>query len=153
MEVIREVVSRHAGLPVLVLSMYDEAVYAERVLAAGASGYIMKKEASTSIVQAIRRVLDGSVYLTDKMTDNLLGKLAGKSAQEEFSSLVCLTDRELEVFQLIGRGFKTGEIADRLSLSAKTISTYRERIKDKLNLKSSAELIRHAVRWQETEES
>ncbi|MBI5016881.1 MAG: response regulator transcription factor [Deltaproteobacteria bacterium] len=145
-DLIREIRDRHGKLPVLVVSMYEEALYAERALAAGARGYVMKQEASDSIVQALRCVLEGRFHLSDKMTTSLLGRLAGAPGTVVSDPIDRLTDRELEVFRMIGQGLTTGEIAARLHLSAKTIGTYRERIKEKLNLKTAGELTVQALR-------
>jgi DNA-binding NarL/FixJ family response regulator len=140
-------------LPVLVLSMYDETLYAERALQAGAKGYIMKQETSESIVKAVRSVLGGKMYLSENVMGDILGRFVGKPATAEKTPIARLTDRELEVFRLIGQGLTTNQIAKQLSLSGKTIGTYRERIKEKLNLKNAAELTRHAVRWLENEQA
>jgi DNA-binding NarL/FixJ family response regulator len=146
-DLIKEIRERHAKLPILVVSMYEEALYAERALAAGARGYVMKQEASDSIVQALRCVLDGRFHLSASMTTSLLGRLAGAEKPGSADPIDRLTDRELEVFRMIGQGLTTGEIASRLNLSAKTIGTYRERIKEKLNLKTAGELTVQAMRW------
>lgn len=150
-DLIKEIRERHARLPILVVSMYEEALYAERALAAGARGYVMKQEASDSIVQALRNVLDGRFHLSAAMTTALLGRIAGVEKPGSSDPIDRLTDRELEVFRMIGRGLATGEIASRLSLSAKTIGTYRERIKEKLNLKTAGELTVQAMRWSDGE--
>ncbi len=149
-ELIKEITRRCKALPVLVLSMHDESLYAERALAAGARGYIMKQEASVSIVKAIRDVLAGRIYAGEAILAAILTRYAGRSQPQEKTAaqqVERLTDRELEVLRLLGRGLATREIADRLRLSVKTIGTYRERIKEKLNLKHGAELIRFAVHW------
>ncbi len=148
-DLIKELKARLRTLPVLVVSMYDEALYAERALVAGARGYVMKQEASDSIVRAVRRVLEGRIYLSERVATEIVGRLVGGGAAGQ-PGTDRLTDRELEVFRLIGQGLTTGEIAERLHLSAKTIGTYRERIKEKLGLKSAAELTVHAVRWAES---
>lgn len=153
LDLIREVRERHSGVPILVVSMYDEALYAERALAAGARGYVMKQETSESIVQAVRTVLQGRLYLNERTMADLVAKHVRPDAAADRSPLERLTDRELEVFRLIGEGQTTGEIADRLCLSAKTIGTYRERIKEKLGLRTSAELILHAMRGVEPDPS
>ncbi|MEW6486538.1 MAG: response regulator transcription factor [Thermodesulfobacteriota bacterium] len=149
-DLLRDLRARYRDLPLLVLSMYDEALYAERALAAGARGYIMKQETSDSIVHAVRRVLEGKVYLSERVVGDLVGKLlhggGPGGGPGDRSPLERLTDRELEVFRLIGKGCTTGDIAERLHLSAKTIGTYRERIKEKLRLKNAAELTLHAIR-------
>lgn len=147
MDLIKELRDRHPKLPILVVSMYEEALYAERALAAGARGYVMKQETSESIVQALRCVLDGRFYLSPSLTSALLGRMAGGEVPGQSEPVARLTDRELEVFRLIGQGLATGEIAARLNLSAKTIGTYRERIKEKLNLKTGGELMVQATRW------
>ncbi len=152
MELIRDLRARVRDLPVLVLSMYDEALYAERALAAGARGYIMKQEASESIVGAARKVLEGKIHVSEAITGEILGKLVAGPRPGDEAPLGRLTDRELEVLQLIGDGLTTSEIGDQLSLSVKTVGTYRERLKEKLALKSSAELVRYAVRWLEEQQ-
>ena len=148
-ELIKETVRLHKGLQLLVLSMHDESLYAERALLAGARGYIMKQEASDSIVQAIRTVLSGRVYASEEILSGLLNRLVTRPDLQDKPAIESLTDRELEVFTLIGRGRTTREIADHLNLSVKTIGTYRDRIKQKLDLRSGAELIRRAVLWTE----
>jgi DNA-binding NarL/FixJ family response regulator len=135
-------------LPVLVLSMHDEALFAERVLRAGARGYIMKREAITGLVGAIRQVLAGRIYVSEGMAQAVLERLGHEAAPAD-SPLASLTDRELEVFDLIGRGQSTGAIAEQLGVSIKTIETYRSNIKTKLNLKDAADLIRFAATWTE----
>lgn len=135
-------------LPVLVISMHDESLYAERVLRAGALGYITKHEMTGDVVTAIRQVIAGKRYISANMVDALLGKMmAGTKKEEGISPLEILSNRELAVFQLIGQGFKRGEIALLLHLSVKTIGTYRENIKQKMNLKTAPELMKHAVTW------
>ncbi|MCP3950710.1 MAG: response regulator transcription factor, partial [Desulfobacterales bacterium] len=135
---------------VRMLSMHDEFLYAERARHAGARGYIMKQEAMESVVTAIRHVLGGKVYLNDAMKERILENIADRTSAADKAPLERLTDREMEVFSLIGLGFTTREIARKLRLSIKTIGTYRERIKEKLNLKHATELIRHAVYWKKT---
>ncbi len=150
-ELIKSLKSMYPELLMLVLSMHDESVYAERVLRAGAKGYIMKQEAPENVITAVRRVLDGEIYLSDNASAKLLSKLI-HGGQEHSESLVdSLSDRELEVFRLIGQGLGTREIADELHLSIKTIETYRAHLKGKLNLKKSTELVKYAVQWVETE--
>lgn len=146
-ELIKEMRSRGLDVPVLVVSMYDEALYAERAVAAGALGYIMKLEASESIVKAIRAVLDGRLYLSDKLMSQLAAKMVGKGARAASMPIERLTDRELEILGLIAEGFTTGEIAKKLSLSVKTIGAHREHIKDKLNLKTASELVVFSLEW------
>ena len=151
LELIHQINSYGKDLPVLVLSMHDETLYAQRALRAGAKGYIMKKDASESVVKAIRSVLDGKIYVSEKVIGNILETLSGQAQTQDESIVEKLADRELEVFQFIGQGTSTKEIAEKLSLSVKTIGTYRERIKEKLNLRHTNELIRHAVHWVENE--
>ena len=134
-------------LPILVISMHDESLYAERVLRAGALGYITKQEMTGNVVVALRQVIGGKRYISSDMVDALLGKMMAGTGGEGQSPTETLSNRELEVFQLIGQGFKRGEIADLLHLSVKTIGTYRENIKKKMNLKTATELMKHAVTW------
>lgn len=139
----------HETLPVLVISMHEESLYAERVLKAGARGYVMKQEASDKVMTAIRKILEGKVYLSDAMTERMLEKQVQGVAQNE-SSIGMLSDRELQVFQMIGEGNTTNDIAKKLHLSVKTIETYRANIKLKLGLNHNTELIQHAVQWVQT---
>ncbi len=148
---IKDIKVRHPKLPVLVLSMHDESLYAERTLRAGAKGYIMKQEAAEKIVEAIRQVLSGEIYLSDEMGQKILHKFVEGKPETGGSPIDRLSDRQLEVFQLIGRGFGTRQIADNLHLSVKTIETYREHIKEKLKLKNATELVQHAIRWAQSE--
>lgn len=147
LELLKRLKTHHPGLPVLVVSMHDESLYAERALRAGARGYIMKHEAITTLQSAIRRVASGGIFLSDRMTERLVEKAAGRHVGGGSSGVESLSDRELEVFELIGRGLRTSEIAQQLCLSVKTIETYRAKIKEKLHLKSGAELVQHAVSW------
>jgi DNA-binding NarL/FixJ family response regulator len=148
-DLIKEIRKFHKGIIMLVISMHDESLYAERAFRAGAKGYVMKQEASESIVQAIRQVRSGSIYASKKMTDHILSLFVDGPRDHTESPLRTLTDREIEVFQLIGEGLSISEIGVRLHLSVKTIGTYRERIKEKLNLKNSTELLRYALNWVE----
>jgi DNA-binding NarL/FixJ family response regulator len=150
-DLIKEIRKSHKGITMLVISMHDESLYAERALRAGAKGYIMKQEASESVVQAIRQVRQGGIYASKKMTDQILSRFVDGPKAPAESPLQALTDREIEVFQLIGEGLSISEIGVRLHLSVKTIGTYRERIKEKLNLKNSTELLRYALNWVENE--
>lgn len=147
LELIKDIRALHGELPVLVVSMHDEMVYAERALRAGASGYIMKEESAVHLIGAIQRVLGGGVYLSEAMSGRLLRSVAGPKGRNAGSPLQTLTDRELEVFQLIGQGQTTEEIARRLSLSPKTVDVHRAHIKEKLQLKSGTALIHYAVQW------
>jgi DNA-binding NarL/FixJ family response regulator len=148
LDLIRSLRESAPTLPVLVLSMHDEALFAERVLRAGARGYIMKREAITGLVGAIRQVVSGRIYVSDGMSQAVLERL-GHDAAAPDNPLARLTDRELEVFDLIGRGESTGAIAEQLGVSIKTIETYRSNIKTKLNLKDATDLIRFAATWTE----
>lgn len=150
-DLIKEIRKLHKAITMLVISMHDESLYAERALRAGAKGYVMKQEASESIVQAIRQVRSGGIYASPKMTEQMLSRFVDGPPDSVESPLKALTDRELEVFHLIGEGLGISEIGLRLHLSVKTIGTYRERIKEKLNLKNSTELLRYALNWVENE--
>ena len=145
-ELIKDIVARHPQLPCLALSMYDETMYGVRVLRAGGRGYVMKQEAPTKVIAAIRRVLDGHIYVSEKMATRLVDQFVMPSAAVSLPTSE-LSDRELEVLTLIGRGLGTREIAEKLFLSVKTVEAHRERIKEKLKLKSGAELIRYAVQF------
>ena len=149
---VKEIERYYSDMPTLVLSMHDESRFAERSLLAGAKGYIMKQETIASIVKAIRCILEGKIYLSEKLKDTVLIQFARGSRTSEKSPVDRLTDRELEVFRLIGLGFGTNEIAQKLNLSMKTIGSYRERIKEKLGLKSGNELVRNAIHWVGNEE-
>jgi len=138
-------------LPVLIMSMHDELLYAERALRAGAKGYIMKHEASDRILDALRKVLAGELYLSDKMKEKMLHSLVRSRKDEVVFTIDTLSDREMEVFQLIGNGFSTRQIAEKLNLSVKTIDSYREHLKLKLHLKKGADLVRHAIQWVRSE--
>jgi DNA-binding NarL/FixJ family response regulator len=129
------------------LSMHDESLYAERVLRAGAKGYITKQEATKKILFAIRQVLGGQIYVSEKMATRMLHKLVLGRRQEASSPVERLTDRELEVFQLIGRGQGTRRIAEELHLGIKTVESYRARIKEKLKLTDGTQLLQQAIQW------
>jgi DNA-binding NarL/FixJ family response regulator len=148
-ELIKELHRDIPHLPVLVLSMHDESLYAERAFRAGASGYIMKEETSESIVKAIRMVHAGQKYVSKQFMANVLDKFLSHSPDDTRSPIDRLTHRELDVFRLLGKGMTTKDIANQLDLSAKTIGTYRERIKVKLDLQNASDLIHSAVRWLE----
>ena len=150
-DLIKEIRKINKAVTMLVISMHDESLYAERAFRAGAKGYVMKQEASESIVQAIRQVRSGGIYASQKMTELILSRFVEGPKDMAESPLQALTDREIEVFQLIGEGLGISEIGLRLHLSVKTIGTYRERIKEKLNLKNSTELLRYALNWVENE--
>lgn len=145
-ELLKELRASMPQLPVLILSMHDESLYAERALRAGARGYIMKQEAPQTLLSAVRKVLAGEVYVSQKMGATLLQRIVGGKRPGTELPMDRLTDRELEVFRMIGAGQSVKEIADKLFLSVKTVEAHREHIKEKLNLKSSAELLRFAIR-------
>lgn len=148
LELIKEIKARGPEIKMLVLSNHDESVYAERALRAGASGYVNKLEAGEKLVQAIEDVLKGKIALSRHMTERMVARAVGGSGQERLHQPVeALSDRELEVFELIGGGLTTRQIASKLFLSPKTVETYRESIKTKLGLSNSTQLVRHAVRW------
>lgn len=147
LELIKQLKGRFPELPALVVSMHDETLYAERALRAGAKGYIMKQEATENVVSAVKRVLSGEIYVSRKMSAKLMEKFIHGRAADISSPLERLSDRELEVFQLIGRGLPTRRIAEMLHLSVKTIETHRAHIKEKLKLKNASELVQHAVHW------
>jgi DNA-binding NarL/FixJ family response regulator len=145
-ELIEQIKARDERIKILVSSMHDEMLFAERALRAGAMGYISKQEPTDTLLEAIRRVLRGEIYLSSRMTGRLLRSVrsGGSVGQDPVESL---SNRELEVFQMIGQGLTTQQIARNLGLSPKTIETHREKIKEKMNLKNSAELNRRAVQW------
>ena len=147
LELIKDIHLQHPDLPVLALSMHDETLYAERALRAGAMGYIMKQEATENVIAAIRRVLAGEIYVSDRMASRMVRKLVTGQTVTSASPVDCLSDRELEVFRLIGKGHGTRQISERLCLSVKTIETYRAHIKDKLVLADAAELLQYAIKW------
>lgn len=151
LELIKDLKVMNPDLPVLVVSMHDESIYAERVLRAGGRGYLMKQESGDKILHAIRTVLAGKVFVTDKMSSHILEMFSGAKPHHEKSGISKLSDREFEVFQLMGRGLNTKEIAGKLHLSPKTVETHRGNIKQKLNYVSSNDLTIFAVRWVESE--
>jgi len=136
-----------AHLPVLMLSMLDETLYAERALRAGASGYIMKQEETERLLGAIRRILSGEIYLSERMADRMLQRFTGGNQADPQSPIAELTDRELEVFRLIGEGRGTRQIAEELHISVKTVESYQAHIKVKLSLKNARELVQRAIQW------
>ena len=146
LELIKNIRASHPKIRILVLSMHDESLYAERVLRAGAGGYIMKQEASEKVLDAVRQVLRGTVYVSEKMGAKLMHQLVGGKPSQATSALERLSDRELEVFGLIGQGKGTRQIAQHLHLSVKTIESHRAHIKEKLNLKDANELVHTAIR-------
>lgn len=145
LELVRDLKVWHPSVRILVLSMHDESLYAERVLRAGASGYIMKHEIAEHFIEAIHQVLRGSVYLSERMAARMLQRLAGREPTTVASSVESLSDRELDIYQMVGQCLSTREVADRLCLSIKTVETHLGHVKVKLGLESSRELFRHAV--------
>jgi DNA-binding NarL/FixJ family response regulator len=150
LELIKDLKIRSPQTATVALSMHDESLYAERVLRAGGRGYIMKQEGGKKIIEAIRRVLTGGVYVSETISARILDSFSGGSQNK--SAVQALTDREFEVFQLIGEGLKTTEMAEKLHVSAKTIEVHRVNIKAKLGIATAPELIRFAVRWLESDE-
>jgi DNA-binding NarL/FixJ family response regulator len=151
LELIKDIQSLDAGVAVLVISMHDESFYAERVLRAGGRGYVMKQEGGKKIMEAIRQVSAGQIFVSEKMSATILELFSGRRPQAGKSAVQSLTDREFEVYQLIGQGLGTKEMAQELHVSPKTVEVHRANIKTKLQVRSMAELIRHAVRWVESE--
>ena len=146
LELLKTLRVRYPNLPALVLSMHDESVYAERALRAGANGYIMKQEAADKVITAIRHILGGDVYLSDRLTKQMLQQFVNGSISPR-DPLAKLSDRELEVFRLIGAGHGTRQIADELHVSTKTVESYQAHIKEKLALRNARELVQYAVEW------
>jgi len=147
-DLIKNIKAEFPDLPVLVVSMHEESLYAERVLRAGAMGYVMKQEAAKAVKVAIRNVLGGDIYLSVRVSATRLAKfMLGGKASQPASPIETLSDRELEVFRMLGEGKATRQIAEELDLTIPTINSFRNRIKEKLNLKNSTELILHAVQW------
>jgi DNA-binding NarL/FixJ family response regulator len=146
-ELIKDLSAMYPSLPVIVFSMHDEAIYAERCLRAGAKGYLMKQEGLEMLLAAIRKALDGGTFVSPRMTDRIIGSFAAETGGK--SPIAGLTDREFEIFQLIGQGRKPAEIARQLHLSPKTVDVHRAHVCEKLELSGSADLLRYAVRWTE----
>lgn len=147
LELIKDVRSRWPKVRMLVVSMHDESLYAERVIRAGALGYITKQEATRKILLAIRRVLAGGIYLNERVASHIIGRLTTRPGSVAVTPAEVLADRELQVFDLTGRGLNTNEIAARLHIAVKTVETYRARIKEKLKLKHSSDLLQWAIAW------
>jgi len=147
LDLLKEIRASDPELPILVLSMHDEAVYAERALRAGANGYIMKQEATEKVLVVLRRILRGEVYVSDPVTKKMLQHIVTGPSRTKPASIESLSDRELEVFYLIGAGYGTREIADELHLSVKTVESYQAHIKEKLALRSARALVQRAVEW------
>jgi DNA-binding NarL/FixJ family response regulator len=147
LELIKQIKKLHPHLPMLVLSMHDEALYAERCLRAGALGYVMKQEEAGTVMQAVRSVLRGEVHVSKAVRGRMLRTLAGRQLAPDQTGISHLSDREIEIFQLIGEGRTTRQIAQKLHLSLSTVETHRAHIKEKLDLCNAAELMRAAVEW------
>ncbi len=145
LELIKQIRNKTRQLPVLVLSMHDENMYAERLLSAGANGYIMKQAAADQLLTALRRVLAGGVYVSEDLGVSMVERLAGSEGKQDSNPFERLSNRELQVMNLIGRGQTTREVAENLNLSVKTVESHRQRIKKKLNLQTSAQLVHFAV--------
>ncbi|MCX6898038.1 MAG: response regulator transcription factor [Verrucomicrobia bacterium] len=147
LELIKDIKAQFASLPTLVFSMHDESLFAERALEAGALGYVMKEEPTETIIVAIRRVLDGDIYLSKQMIDRLLKKVGNAHGQAVQSPIQVLTDRQFEIFNLYGQGKRTREIAELLHVSQKTVESHRANIMKKLNIQGAPELARYACQW------
>lgn len=147
LELIRRIKEHDSSVRMLVSSMHDESMYARRSLRAGALGFVSKENAARQIIDAIRRVLDGRIYLSEEMSEQLISRMLRKEDEPGTLSVESLSDREFEVFRWIGHGLTTREIADRLNLSVKTVETYRQRIRQKLDLRNGAELAQRASQW------
>ena len=150
-ELLKDIKARFPKLKTLVLSMHDESVYAHRALRAGASGYIMKQEGTEKVLLALRKVLHGDVYLSERFGNRMLHTLVNGRSAMSGSPVEELSDRELEVFNLIGHGYGTRPISEKLHLSIKTIESHRAHIKEKLNLQNASELVHHAIQWVQSE--
>jgi DNA-binding NarL/FixJ family response regulator len=147
LDLLKNIRTSNPTLPVLILSMHDESIYAERALRAGANGYIMKQEATEKVLVAIRRILHGEIYVSDRIANKLLKHYITGAGTLRNSSISDLSDRELEVFRLIGEGHGTRQIAEQLHISVKTVESYQAHIKEKLCLRSARELMQHAIQW------
>jgi DNA-binding NarL/FixJ family response regulator len=152
LEFIKDLKATRPDLRILVVSMHDELIYAERVLRAGAQGYVMKEAGGEKLLSAIRQVLDGQIYVSPRMSARILESLSGRKPRGSHSPIERLSDREFEVFQMIGQGKSTRDIAGQLHLSTKTVDVHRAHIKEKLGLTDATALVRHAVRWVETQQ-
>jgi DNA-binding NarL/FixJ family response regulator len=153
LDLLKNIRTTHSALPVLILSMHDESIYAERALRAGANGYIMKQEATEKVLVAIRRILNGEIYVSERIANKMLIHYITGASSLKNSSIADLSDRELEVFRLIGEGHGTRQIAEELHLSIKTVESYQAHIKDKLSLRSARELMQHAIQWNMSEKT
>jgi DNA-binding NarL/FixJ family response regulator len=146
-ELVRDIRAHYPQLPILVLSMHDETIYAERMLSAGANGYIMKQAASEQFLISLRRVLDGGIYVSEAVGNNMIEKFASGGAAISANPIDRLSNRELQIVHMIGKGMSTRETAHSLNLSIKTVESHRQRIKRKLNLTTGTQLVQYAVNW------
>jgi DNA-binding NarL/FixJ family response regulator len=153
LDLLKDIRIRYPEMPVLILSMHDESIYAERALRAGAQGYIMKQEATEKVLVALRRILSREIYVSERIANRMLQRYIGSPTVGRPSSIADLTDRELEVFRLIGEGHSTRQIAEELHISVKTVESYQAHIKEKLSLRSARELVQHAIQWSIDEKS
>jgi len=153
LDLLKSIRARYPSLPVLILSMHDETIYAERALRAGANGYIMKQEATERVLVAVRQILTQKVYVSDRIANRMLQQYIRGSVSERQSPIAELSDRELEVFRLIGEGHSTRMIAEELHLSVKTVESYQAHIKGKLSLKNGRELVQRAIQWTISEDT
>lgn len=153
LDLLKNIRMRYPDLPVLILSMHDESIYAERALRAGAQGYIMKQEATEKVLVALRRILSKEIYVSERIANRMLQRYIGSPNEGRPPSIADLTDRELEVFRLIGEGHSTRRIAEELHLSVKTVESYQAHIKEKLSLGSGRELVQHAIQWSISEKT
>jgi len=152
LELTKDIKARYPDMPVIVLSIHEESTYCERALRAGAQGYLMKEVASEDVIEAIHKVCNGEIHVSGTMAKRFLHNMVGGKTPEIQSPIETLSNRELEIFKLIGQGFKASQIAERLYLSAKTIETYRARIKEKLDLADAGELLRYAIKWAKSDQ-
>jgi DNA-binding NarL/FixJ family response regulator len=153
LDLLKNLRSLYPDLPVLILSMHDESIYAERALRARANGYIMKQEATEKVLVAVRRILDGEIYLSTRLSNKLLQQYMSGQTVGTDSRLAALSDRELEVFRMIGEGLGTRQIAEALHLSMKTVESYQAHLKEKLSLRTGRELMQHAIQWKLNDKS
>lgn len=148
LDLIKDLRDLRPGLPILVLSMMDENLFAERTIRAGAHGYLNKQEATCKVLEAIRQILAGRIYLSPDLSGEFLSRIVGRP-QRPSQSIEKLSDRELQIFELLGQGYGSRQTAEYLGLDVKTIETYRSRLKEKLNLKNASELLRKAIAWRQ----
>jgi DNA-binding NarL/FixJ family response regulator len=153
LDLLKNIRTTRASLPVLILSMHDESIYAERALRAGANGYIMKAEATEKVLVAVRRILNGEIYVSERIANKMLKLYITGSGSLRNSTIADLSDRELEVFRLIGEGHGTRQISEELHISVKTVESYQAHIKEKLSLRSARELMQRAIQWSMNEKT